>query len=660
MRGRGLMAAGGALMLPWLYSTTTSDRLLSAARRRRLADDDGDERLTPVFVRFSDSDNESGEAFFAEGPPDRSTPWGPQRSPSTVVELTATNAYSRVSPIASGGDFEYPWRYVAEPYRPTTLSVNATTARWVVDGHVQGYGQTVDVTWTSVGWKRVAAVVPSQSSSSEEVACFWVMVKYVRREMRSLTDRDREMFLQAAMVLQRVPTEVGLRRWGRQYRSKDFFTRMHLYFGGTKDCDHWHQGAGFVTSHVAFTLAFERALQSIYPSVTVPYWDITLESTFYEPDTWRNSLVFAPDWFGAAAPDNDLRTVTKGRWAFVPATYARPPTTSSSSEQRQQQRQEEEGDNVFSDVQNSYGLLRAPWNNDPTPFLTRASTIYGLENNMKPSGCKEYALALKKTDWMAFSRQLNSAAHGHIHETVGGSWNHAPDFYDPDTKVTENVLLFAHEIQALSKELWRVDYVQCPQTCATDTPWRECQCKCPAHDGSQKKSYDVLFEAGVLDAVDYYDEDNTLIDKWLDNDGHVYYTLPGYTANESIAIYDQLLRVLCSPGHVGDMFQASSPNDLTFWVLHPAVDRLWHFKRLGDVSNFDDAWQPFHTCYGHNPDDVTPFDRSLFHDDVGASHYYTNAQLYDLFDPASATIPYIYDNFFWPHCDLVGHDMVNH
>ena len=55
--------------------------------------------------------------------------------------------------------------------------------------------------------------------------------------------------------------------------------------------------------------------------------------------------------------------------------------------------------------------------------------------------------------------------------------------------------------------------------------------------------------------------------------GEVLFTLPGYTEEESDRIYEQLLYLLCSPGHIGTMFQATSTNDITFWVLHPTVDR---------------------------------------------------------------------------------------
>lgn len=63
---------------------------------------------------------------------------------------------------------------------------------------------------------------------------FTVQVKYVRREIRSLTDMDREMFFNAVSVMQRVPSGVGQLVYGTQYYSKDYLTRLHLYYG---QCD---------------------------------------------------------------------------------------------------------------------------------------------------------------------------------------------------------------------------------------------------------------------------------------------------------------------------------------------------------------------------------------------------------------------------------------
>jgi len=60
---------------------------------------------------------------------------------------------------------------------------------------------------------------------------FTVTVKYVRREIRDLTDRDREMFFNAVSVLQRVPSAAGRAIYGNKYYSKDYFNRIHLYYG---------------------------------------------------------------------------------------------------------------------------------------------------------------------------------------------------------------------------------------------------------------------------------------------------------------------------------------------------------------------------------------------------------------------------------------------
>lgn len=552
------------------------------------------------------------------------------------IDIKLANSYTRVSPTQTGEKYAYPWKYVAEPYRATTMTVvgadeSSFSYTWYVDGHVQGFGTEVDVAWTSTGWKRVAAV-----ASSGEFVAVDVMVKYVRREIRTLTDRDRETFFQGVMIMQRVPTEVGKTIFGDSYYSKDYFNRLHVNYGGSSDCDHWHTGAGFVTSHVTITLQFEQSLQSIYPDVTVPYWDFTIESTFYDAETFRESPVFSSDWFGAASPDNELHTVTKGRWAFARIRA---------------------GATEFSEVTNSYGMLRAPWNNDPTPFLTRHRRVYGYENNMKPSGCNEYSMAIQKSDWMSLAKIFNSAAHGHIHEVIGGSWNSLlNDTVDPA------VLEFTHEIQALSKDLYRAGFVECPEQCSMDTPWRECECRCSAETvgGGPAKSYDILYQAGVLNAVHYYDSAHHQILRWIDenNNGTVYYDLPGYTAEQSQRIYDGLLKILCNPGHIGDMFQASSSSDVIFWVLHPSIDRLWHYKRLGSSENFDETWYSLHSCYGHDPDNLQPF-RSVFSGGDDDDFFYTNSELYDRLRPDAPTIPYMYDNFAWPHCEFIGMSISN-
>jgi hypothetical protein len=49
---------------------------------------------------------------------------------------------------------------------------------------------------------------------------------------------------QAVMTLQRVPMSVGRRLYGPNYRDKDYFNRVHLYFGGQQGAPRPWRGAG--------------------------------------------------------------------------------------------------------------------------------------------------------------------------------------------------------------------------------------------------------------------------------------------------------------------------------------------------------------------------------------------------------------------------------
>lgn len=134
--------------------------------------------------------------------------------------------------------------------------------------------------------------------------------------------------------------------------------------------------------------------------------------------------------------------------------------------------------------------------------------------------------------------------------------------------------------------------------------------------------------------------------------------------------------------------------------------RLWHFRRLQGEDRFDDTWVTSESvCYGDNPDDIQPFS-NLFKsqqpariaEDEGTTaasrsssatrtrgrgsgdgraggargfgtrrdggvdvrtgsvappkEYYTNTELYQLLKPDGEAMPYAYDNFEWPHCDV--------
>lgn len=102
--------------------------------------------------------------------------------------------------------------------------------------------------------------------------------------------------------------------------------------------------------------------------------------------------------------------------------------------------------------------------------------------------------------------------------------------------------------------------------------------------------------------------------------------------------------------------------------------RLWHLNRLENRPTFDQRWRIDETaCYGHNPGDMQPF-HDLFPlsdtaaattatknddgispggDEIGeAKVYYTNEELYAKLSPDEVSMPYMYENFEWTHCEV--------
>ena len=140
-----------------------------------------------------------------------------------------------------------------------------------------------------------------------------------------------------------------------------------------------HDGLGFLTLHVALTMQYEQVLQLVDPSVIMHYWDYTIDAQRYynaggDISTFYNSEIFFDDWFGGVMSSDNV--VSSGRFTYVsvdPSNYG-----------------------LEADVENAYGLLRSPWNANPSPFLTRCNTTYSvLQSN--PPGCEWHFGQMKLT-----------------------------------------------------------------------------------------------------------------------------------------------------------------------------------------------------------------------------------------------------------------------
>jgi len=467
------------------------------------------------------------------------------------------------------------------------------------------------------------------------------MCKYVRREIRSLTDEDRNRFFDAIETLMFISTDDGKSIYGNAYYDKNWFIREHMYGGAEITCDHWHAGVGFMSTHVAFTLQWEKALQSVDPSVTAHYWDFTIERETLQFD-WRESSVFTPDWFGSTATDEGI--LTEGRWAYTPVML---------------------NAQSYSGITNAWNLLRSPWNSDPRPYLTRFESLFGFVDNDRPRGCADYWFCLNAKNWVDLGECMNTNAHGRIHQLIGGSWG--GKYYDfLNMEILQNsswrnatlmVDTFLLDTEAFIKKFWRAGYLLCPAVCAAEVLEEDCQCFCDFSMDiwENKTAYDVLVELGILDILVSIDKTNFI--QKSESDGS--YILDGISEEDTEIVWSAFVNATCQPGYIGTMYEGESPNDVTFWVIHTTMDRLWHWMRLSPYYyGFNDTWVngQYGDCLGHYKSDIPGNFTNLFDHD---NQVYTNIELYEKLHPLNENLPYVYDNFIWTHCEERGYNFTN-
>ena len=130
--------------------------------------------------------------------------------------------------------------------------------------------------------------------------------------------------------------------------------------------------------------------------------DFTLDDAEWQVGKWASLLespMWDEDWFGSANQNTDLRTMTSGRWAYL--SLPRVDVTSSV-------------------VRNSYGYLRAPWNNNRRPYITRSHDQCGYVAARPLPTCEAHLSVVRMQTWDDFGMELQYSAHGNTHIFLGG------------------------------------------------------------------------------------------------------------------------------------------------------------------------------------------------------------------------------------------------
>jgi len=399
-----------------------------------------------------------------------------------------------------------------------------STSAWQEKGTLNisnGEQHSALVTFWTPGVYEVSATVDGLGSTSLRLRCV-----YVRREIRSLSVEERSNYLTALTTLARIDTEEGRKRYGRDYSSLVDFMIRHLA-GATagRFSDYFHDGVGFLSQHIALTNEFEKALQSIDPTVSVPYWDYTMDKIHSMPDDTKTPVLVAANPQLWREPDGFF-ALRDG--AIVPPVVPYAADNNRSAESRKT---------------NAFGYLRAPWNLNPEPGLTRYFREFGFEQSLSDvwPRCSTHAdLVRKSSDLKTFLYDVQAAPHGATHISTGGvdGGSTTNDVW----KLINGTSLRIVDFKWILVAMWRLGAVTFPTTCNRFDKV-ECLVQCPRPFNDTKYWNSA-----------YFDNRNVLL---LDHGASAVLDATGRA---------KVVKAICSTNpRFGEQAEASSPRDPSFW-----------------------------------------------------------------------------------------------
>ena len=481
--------------------------------------------------------------------------------------------------------------------------------------------------------KEYSSLTGSETNNYEGRA----MCMYVRRELRSLTTADLTLTMDAMHALWSTEEEDGQELYGEDFHSASYMLKIHHFNAAWQDADHIHEGNGFLAQHIKMTNIFELAMQSVEPSVTLPYWDFTIDEG--QGKSAFNSVVMTDTIFGSmASPVNSS-------WGF---SYEEDNITSGAIPDGRWAYLESPVNEDFPDLQAAYGYMRAPWNMNPSPYVSRFLNDYKIGISL-PSCTTHYSI-LQEDTLSNFMYGMQNDPHATTHSLIGGVYGcqTLSPLLDAGylTSVEDQKALCSKWVFYL-KEFYRFGYITPKKDCEVEEDVQSSTCGFECNGDMNTFLANMKTKLASYVPADMNDEG------W-------------YAWRDFICTGDG--------GKIfsGDHLESASPHDPSFWVIHPTLERLLHAKMM--AGGFKDATWPTDNindfvcdkaecydsdtaslgygadcCYGHYENDqfldFLSGNRSLHFGD-------TNGAVITQSDPTSDdyAMPYIYDTFTWNHC----------
>jgi hypothetical protein len=496
----------------------------------------------------------------------------------------------------------------------------------------------------------------------EVLAAAEASVKYVRRDIYTLSDEHREKYFKAMEILFTTSQADGEKKYGKYFFSHAEMANLHDADGAA-----YHDNLFFLTSHPTMQLKVERALLAIDPTVTLPYWDFLLDTKLGKD--WASSKIYDESWVGPVATLESNKIHVTGRFEKVQHIYDPDAVT-------------------FPDAHHDgYGFLGGEYNTNYDVHLQRSDSYCGFRSIQGQSTCGHVSACFEEfkegSDLYDWDICLEEKVHGNLHTMHAGQWDCAVDWqeYFSDNKDWMDPLFFS--ILGLNAERGteiavKKGYVTCPAsssckvggTCACTSALSSVQSVDDVDNLSFSDSFSLMqtfwlfMNENVLQGSDwvvyrekYHDEEKVYVP--VDRKGKE------LSLDNLESLNKHMLKTILFMGKLGHMVSGAAADDPLFWVMHQLFDKAFQalvlsprYNKGGFEWNNADGKLGWNGTAGTTAFKAEAFEpwlgkTALAKATKGTGEYLTNQELWTLLHPHSDAIPYVYDQMTtWGDCSF--------
>jgi len=523
---------------------------------------------------------------------------------------------------------EYGWTesfLMVEPYTSTNFTVDTTgqdesaTYTWTFPQDITKYGISVEHELESLGETSIDLSIYSPTSGTTTTYTYNVMVRYVRREVRELGPIGMTPYLEALKILYTTKGGIGRKRYGDNFRSIQEIATIYNMYYSDDECSRITAGIGYLPYHSGLLSTFEKALQSVNPVISVPYWDFTIDSAAAKmannPAIFHSSVVFNDDYFGA--PDTWIGNTNPEETKIVNSELADLKVKVNMWD--------------FGTVNSPHGHVRSPLNSNPSSYVSRSGQAFGYTYDAP--FCSDHYGLFQSTNLSYFLSSVEDVAVSTLPLVVGG--NVGANIYSEFNSSYKHAKEFAKYFPHSQWSMYRAGYLETPAYCVSENA-DSCYANCDGTIDFDSISSDEA--ATLLGSMHKFFEDVASPSLYMvDKSGKslsvlLLQTLCNSNANLDPAIYSDLTDI--------------APNDPLFWSIIGTLDRLWHWRAINGFTETEISSES--TCYGHNADDTL----SNIYTSTTSGKSLTLEGLVAAFDPSTpeSELEYIYNEFSWGHC----------